>query len=144
MKVVVIDANLAVSLVIPLAYSNLTLSRMVEWQREQARLLVPALWHYEVLSTLRKSIVLGILSKELVSNALEKLQTLAIEEVAPQFERDERVMEWASRIGQAVAYDSVYLALAEEMGAELWTADKRLVEAAQQADVSWIHWVGEE
>lgn len=143
MKVVVIDANLAVSLVIPLAYSNLTLSRMVEWQREQARLLVPALWHYEVLSTLRKSIVLGILSKELVSNALEKLQALAIEEVAPQFDWDERVIEWASRIGQAVAYDSVYLALAEEMGAELWTADQRLVKAAHKAGVDWIHWVGE-
>ena len=33
--------------------------------------------------------------------------------------------------------------LAEELGAELWTADRRLVNGAHQAGVIWARWIGE-
>jgi predicted nucleic acid-binding protein len=40
------------------------------------------------------------------------------------------------QLKRAAAYDSFYLALAETLRSELWTADKRLVNAA---GVSWVH-----
>jgi predicted nucleic acid-binding protein len=40
-------------------------------------------------------------------------------------------------------YDAHYLPLAAQEGAKLWTADKRLANAAQQVGISWMHWIGE-
>jgi len=52
-------------------------------------------------------------------------------------------LRWAERLGQSKAYDAQYVALAEQMGAELWSADQRLVNALQAQEVSWAHWIGE-
>jgi len=57
--------------------------------------------------------------------------------------RCQAVLEWAGRLNQSRAYDAFYMALAEELGAEFWTADQRLARAAQQAGVTWTHWIGE-
>lgn len=48
---------------------------------------------------------------------------------------------WSRRLRRGNAYDSAYLALAEALGAELWTADRRLTNAAGQP---WIHYLGPE
>jgi predicted nucleic acid-binding protein len=34
--------------------------------------------------------------------------------------------DWTLRLNRAAAYDSFYLALAETLGADLWTTDRRL------------------
>ncbi|MFQ5613908.1 MAG: type II toxin-antitoxin system VapC family toxin [Anaerolineae bacterium] len=41
---------------------------------------------------------------------------------------------------RAAAYDSYYLALAETLGCELWTADRRLHNIV---DLPWLHWVSD-
>src|SRR5438477_244782 len=51
--------------------------------------------------------------------------------------------EWAGRLNQVRAYDGFYLALAEQLKAEFWTADKRLANAVQQIGANWVHWIGE-
>jgi len=45
---------------------------------------------------------------------------------------------WTRRLKRAVAYDSFYLALAESLGCDLWTADQRLHHAV---DAPWVHLV---
>ena len=52
-------------------------------------------------------------------------------------------MAWAAKLQHARAYDSLYLALAEQEHATLWTADKRLVNGARQHGFSHIAWIGE-
>jgi predicted nucleic acid-binding protein len=44
---------------------------------------------------------------------------------------------------RASEYDSFYLAIAEEFKAELWTADKRLINSLQDHKPTWLHWAGE-
>jgi predicted nucleic acid-binding protein len=51
--------------------------------------------------------------------------------------------EWATRLGQKAAYDCFYLAAAERLGAEFWTADERLSNRASQLGAVWVHWMGE-
>jgi len=46
-----------------------------------------------------------------------------------------RAYTWTRRLNRAVAYDSFYLALAERLDCDFWTADRRLVNAASQP---WI------
>ncbi len=47
--------------------------------------------------------------------------------------------DWTVRLNQAAAYDSFYLALAEALRCELWTADQHLYDAVGQP---WVRWVG--
>ena len=70
---------------------------------------------------------------------LETLARLGVQLVPPTPELDRLALRWAGRLGQTVAYDAHYLALAETLGCDFWTADRRLAEAA---GVSWVHWIG--
>jgi predicted nucleic acid-binding protein len=49
----------------------------------------------------------------------------------------------AAQIGQSKAYDAQYLALAARENAPLWTADRRLANAARGAGLDWVHWIGD-
>lgn len=73
MTAIVIDANLALALVVPLPYSN-TVQQLVEkWHQQAVRFAVPALWGYEVVSGLRKAITAGVLTDEEAYAAVENL-----------------------------------------------------------------------
>ena len=143
MKTVVIDANIGISYIIPLPYSDLTLQRMFAWQDEQANIVVPALWQYEVLSGLRKAISSGLLTFAQAVSALHEIEDLGFEVLASDLETDQRTLIWAERIGQMVIYDATYLALAEQIDAEFWTADRRLANSAIMAGASWVHLLGD-
>ena len=105
-------------------------------------LIVPALWRYEILSSLRKAIASRLISLDDAINAYHGLLDMAFEErpLAPGSEA--AIFQWAERIGQIVAYEAVYLALCEQEGAEFWTADRRLAEAAHRAGVDWVCLIG--
>ena len=47
--------------------------------------------------------------------------------------------EWTLRLNRGAAYDSFYLALAEWLSCELWSADRRLYRAVNQA---WVQLAG--
>ena len=116
---------------------------MKEWQSEKVKIIVPTLWHYEVLSGLRKAISMKILTREKVGIVLDELHEMGFIEFPPSPESDAFVIDLAGRIGQMVAYDSVYLHLAECQRAEFWTADNKLVEVAKKAGLTWVHSITE-
>ena len=49
--------------------------------------------------------------------------------------------ELAHEFNRPRAYDTAYLALAQLLGCELWTADERLYNAVQ-GKLAWVKWVG--
>jgi predicted nucleic acid-binding protein len=142
MNTIVIDANISLSFVIPLPYSLQAMQAMNDWRQEQARIVAPTLWYYEVLSGVRKSIALGILDETRAGQALEQLKAISIEEIPMTWETSELALDWARRIDQVVAYDAIYLATAEQLSANFWTADKRLYKTTQRLGIGWVKWVG--
>ena len=46
-----------------------------------------------------------------------------------------------TRFNHPAAYDAHYLALAEMMDCEFWTADERLFNAVRD-ELSWVRWLG--
>jgi predicted nucleic acid-binding protein len=77
-------------------------------------------------------------------NAYSALELLTKEWGIQRIEVPERsAFDWATRLHQKAAYDGFYLAAAEQLGAEFWTADKALANNAGQLGVSWVHWMGE-
>jgi predicted nucleic acid-binding protein len=49
---------------------------------------------------------------------------------------------FATRFNRPAAYDAHYLALAEMMNCEFWTADERLFNAVRDK-LSWVRWLGQ-
>lgn len=127
---IVVDANLAVALVVPLAYSESTQRSFAEWTESGRELYAPALWSYEVTSALRKAETTGRIDAAAADEGLAAILDLGVVEVAARRELHERALSWARRLGSTAAYDAAYLALAQELEAELWTADRRLARAA--------------
>ena len=135
---IVIDANIIVALALPLPYSDAATEKIREWQEQEVEIVVPTLWHYECVSTLRKALVLNIISSEEVSEALQNIFSLGIKDIPPTVHLHQKAMEWASRLNQTVAYDAAYLALAEHLDSDFWTADTKLFKAADDEDLTWV------
>jgi predicted nucleic acid-binding protein len=139
----VIDANLIAALILPLPYSEQATQKIVAWKRAGYELLAPVLLEYEMAAILRKAVVAQWLSTDLALEAIGKVLTLNLQCLAPTAHLHERALRWAERLGHSKAYDAHYLALAEQEGIELWTADRRLANGAQQVGAHWVRWIGE-
>ena len=132
----VLDASVGVALVLPLPYSVQATALLGELRGTEIQ--VPVLWEYEVVSTLRKAVAGGSLASEAAERALDRLLALPDVRVAPDPPLHRSALRWAERIGQIVAYDAQYLALAERLGADFWTADRRLARCAQETGADWV------
>jgi predicted nucleic acid-binding protein len=139
----VIDANLVAAMVLPLPYSDQATQRLTIWEQAGVELLAPLLLEYEVVAVLRRAVVGEWLTTDLAVQAIKEILALDIRCVAPTLTLHERALLWAERLGHGTSYDAHYLALAEQEGVELWTADRRLANGAQRAGAHWVHWVGE-
>ena len=139
----VVDSNLIVSIVLPLPYSDQATQKIIEWKRAGTELLAPVLLEYEVAAILRKAVVAQWMTTELAIEAMDKILALNVRCLAPTAELHERARRWADRLGHSKAYDVQFLALAEQEGSELWTADRRLAKGASQVGAHWVHWIGE-
>jgi predicted nucleic acid-binding protein len=139
----VIDANLIAALVVPLPYSEQATRKIVAWKRAGLELLAPVLLEYEITAILRKAVVAQWLTTDLAAEAMGEILSLNIQCLAPTSHLHERALRWADRLGHSKAYDAHYLALAEQEGIELWTANRRLANGAQQAGAHWVHWIGD-
>lgn len=144
-QVLVIDANVEVWATLPILQREGVdaYSRLVAWHLKGVRLIAPTLWLAEATSAIRRTIFTKIVTESKGWTALEDIFTLGIESVPLDAELCRAALGWAARLKQAKAYDAFYLALAEQVKTELWTADERLVNASQQAGASWVYWIGE-
>ena len=138
---IVVDANLAVWAIVPVAAPVDAIGLFADWHRQGLRVVAPALWLAECASAVRRGVYAGALSEEEGRTALEDLFALEVETLPLTLQQTRSAFEWAARLGQAQVYDGFYLALAQELGAELWTGDRRLAHGAQQVGAGWVHGV---
>jgi predicted nucleic acid-binding protein len=139
LETVVIDANVGVALVCPLPYSSGCRDLMEKWIRSGARIAVPFLWDYEIISALRKQWAQGQISRDAAVQALKLIDRLPIERIEPDMDLSLASMGWAERLGQLVAYDAQYLSLAERLNGQFFTSDRKLHFRCQEMEVGFIH-----
>ena len=128
-KPLVVDASLAFRLILPGAHQAAVQSLVVRWLAEGYELLAPSLWAYELTSALCKGVHFGQITAEEGERALVLAQRLGVQLIAPHDELARSAFIWTLRLERAAAYDSFYLALAERLECDLWTADRRLCNA---------------
>jgi len=138
---VCLDSGVVLKLVLPESDSQrakaLWQSVVIGKQRPVAPLLFP----FEVTSTLRKRAYRGDISETYSLASLRQILSLEIklETFADIHEQAWRI---ATRFNRPAAYDAHYLALAQYLGCEFWTADKRLYHAVTEK-LPWVRWLGE-
>lgn len=137
-----VDASFVVGLLTPEPWSAQALALWERWVRAGVPVVAPVLLRYELTSALRRKVARGLLAQEDALRALREGLALGIE-----FHDDPklslRAFALAAQFGWAATYDAHYLALAEALNAELWTADERLVRTVRST-FPFVHHLGGE
>jgi len=136
----VIDAGVALKAILPNSYQALAQQKLDAWKAEQIALYAPSLWWYEVTSTLTKAVFFKQLTQAEAQQALSLLHRLDMQIVTADEALIDAAMAWTFQLKRAAAYDSFYLALAQQLDTVLWTTDKKLFNAVQ---VDWVNYLVE-
>jgi predicted nucleic acid-binding protein len=121
--VIVLDASVAVEIVLNTEYGRVALDR-VEFEPE---VHVPEHFHIETISALRGGVLRKEVSEARAVRSLASLEQLRVVRF-PVLELSDAVWELHH---QLTAYDAAYLALARRIDAQLLTIDSSLAAAAR-------------
>lgn len=138
----VVDANLAVN-------TALSLSEQLEqfWERiynEKITPCAPRLWMSETTSAVRAYLAQKQITKNEAERALRTIHALRVEIIDEDESLCLRALELAGMLAQSKAYDAFYLATAEKIETEFWSADERLCNRCQKdLSLEWVHWINE-
>ena len=108
-----------------------------KWMQSQTRIVAPTLLYYEVTNGLYRYQKMGTLPPEAVEKALVAALALPIELVLNK-ELHARARDAAAMYNLSATYDAHYLALAQWMEVDFWTADVRLVNSLKPYKLSWV------
>ncbi|MDF1556145.1 MAG: type II toxin-antitoxin system VapC family toxin [Deferrisomatales bacterium] len=121
-----VDASVVVRLLVDTPESARVHGLWEAWQAADRTLVAPTLLYYEVANALYRYEKAGELLGEEVQQALDTALALPVQRIGDNALHVEAAL-LARRIGLPATYDAHYLALAERLGAEFWTADRKLV-----------------
>jgi len=126
---IVVDASVCVKWVVNEEYSEYAWRIRDEHLRGVVQAVMPSIGAAEVLNALRKYVSRGLLKADYAAEAVEILSSSGIELFQVDWGLAGEALELALERGLSV-YDGIYVALAKRLGAELYTADQKLVEKA--------------
>ena len=139
--IVVVDASLAFKWLVSEENSDLAHSISRSWANNGIQAAAPYLMPVEVANALHRRVVRGELTVEDAVLLLEYLLASGIE-LRDEPNLHTRAMQIAGQLHQGAVYDAHYLALADILGCEYWTADESFYRSAAPS-VQNVHWIGE-
>lgn len=126
---IVVDASLALKWLVEEEASDKAEAVLEDCDRRGTTLVAPYLMPFEVVNALHGRVRRGELTVEQSSSLVEdRISSEIALHHAPTLHR--RTMELAQELGQGATYDAHYLALAEILDCEIWTADERFYRSA--------------
>ncbi len=142
MSYLVIDANVAVQSILSDADSLKAFWGKID--QENLTPCAPRLWMSETTSAIRSLVFQKAISFDDAEDILRAIHGLRVEIMDEDEEQSLRALELAGKLGKSKAYDSFYLALAEKLVVDFWTADERLFNRCRKdLKLNWVHWVEE-
>ena len=141
LTVVVVDASLAIKWLVEEDDSDRAYALFLDWDASGVQIAAPYLMLAETVNALHRKVVDGKLTPQSMSRILENMDALEIRfHNLPNMHG--RAWRLADQLSQGAVYDSIYLALAERLDCELWTADRRFYRAARRFS-DRIRWLGD-
>ncbi len=138
MRSAVIDANVAIYVVMPGRHHAAAVNLLERLVTEETPIYVPHLWLSEVTTAIRKTVSLAGISRENALQALRAALTLPVSVIAEDVDLCMQAYAWAERIGHLATYDALYLALAERLEADLYTADRKLFDRCRELGAEFV------
>jgi len=133
-----VDANLVIRLVAD--PSNQAVRQLwTQWDTAHRQLAAPGLLTYEVANALYRYCTLGYMTASSVELALEAALALPLR-LHHEATLHRRALALAGRFALPAAYDAHYLALAEYLNGEFWTANRTLAHVVQ-SELEWVYLV---
>ncbi|NEU77060.1 type II toxin-antitoxin system VapC family toxin [Hassallia byssoidea VB512170] len=139
-RLVCVDANFVVGLLSGGTIAVPFIYLWDQWQNAAYTPVAPALIYYEVSNAFHRLSLAGQLLPEQAEQSLNAALNLNIT-LYGDAELHREAFTLARSLRLSATYDSHYLALAQRLGCEFWTADRRLYNSVQ-ASLPWIHLVG--
>lgn len=140
-SLVCIDANLLLVALLPFPLSERADAFLDECRRTNRALVAPALFAFEVSSTLHRLRLLGQITPAAEEQAFKHFMAIQV-----HLSSHPRIFplarQLAQRFHQARPYQMSYVALAELHGCELWTGDRRLAQSVQD-ELPSVRWIGD-
>jgi predicted nucleic acid-binding protein len=140
-EIAVIDASLVMKAILP--NPEFAQCQAVLAQLKNQRLIVPALWFYEITSALARAVHFKQLTASEARSALHQAMSLGVQVILPDETQANMAFDLTLQLNRAAAYDSFYLSTAIALDADFWTADQRLVHSYQGDKPVWLHGVDE-
>jgi predicted nucleic acid-binding protein len=138
--VVVVDASLAVKWLVREVHTEKAHALARSWARQEVYPMAPFLMPVEVANALYRRVIRKEISLQEATSLLDGLLSTGIELREPA-RVHVKAMELAEELKQDAVYDAHYLALAEALSCELWTADERFYRAASSGHLQ-VRWIG--
>ena len=110
------------------------------WDDDGRRYVAPFLLRYEVTNAFHRMVHLGDITANAGRVALRAALAVPIILYTDE-DLHERALDIAGRFRLPAAYDSHYLALADRLGVEFWTADKKLYNSVSTS-LPWVRLAG--
>ncbi len=139
MVMISVDASLIIRLLTSQDSDSPYDRRWNQWRGSNATIVAPTLIMYEVSNGLYRYSRAGQITSEEGEQLLERALNLGIRFYGDA-DLHRQALNIAIRHNRTATYDAHYLALAERLGVELWTADQRLFNAVGSS-LSWINLV---
>ena len=114
---IAVDANLLVALVSGDPRGSKVFQHFTDWLNHNIAIHAPLLAKYEMADALTRLTVVGAFPKDRVEDAWNDISILPIS--YHDLSNVKRVVEIALALNRQNAYDAAYVALSEELGAEL-------------------------
>ena len=142
--VTVVDASVAVKWLFDEEWSDQA-HALLEWHTRAAEPLVaPALLPNEVANAIHRRLRRGLIANAEAAAAVVTATRILENRVElltpPNLTWD--AYAFAGAHGLPAVYDALYVVLAQRLGAELWTADQRLLGVVGVA-APWVRWIGD-
>lgn len=136
---VCVDASLTFMLLVREEQTPKAEALWQSWTERAFELITAPLFFAEVTSVLRQQVYFGRLHPERGERSFESFMGLGIHAVdLPDLQPS--AWDLAKKYNRPRAYDAQYLAVASILRCDLWTGDRRLVNAVNEP---WVRWVGD-
>jgi len=140
-SIVCVDASFVLRLLLGGPGSERAENLWEQWEHDEFRSMAPGLIYFQITNALHRLSVASTISVEEAEQFLGLALELDIDIVSEPF-LHRSALSIARKCNLKSTYDAHYLALAQDLDADLWTADRRLVNTVAKT-FPWIRFLGD-